>query len=45
MKYADPRVAMLQHSSCMKRRHIRAAQGAQRMSRLTQIRRMAGKAI
>jgi hypothetical protein len=45
MNYADPNVAMLQHAGGVKRRRVHAAQGAQRMSRLTQIRRMAGKAI
>jgi hypothetical protein len=45
MNYADPHVAVVQHAGRVERRNVFAAQDAQQMSKLTQIRRMAGKPI
>jgi hypothetical protein len=45
MKYADPHVAVVQHAGSVVRQCVFTAQGAQAMSKLTQIRRMAGKSI
>jgi hypothetical protein len=45
MKYADPHGLFMQHAVSVVRRYVFTAQGAQRMSKLTQMRRMAGKPI
>jgi hypothetical protein len=45
MNYADPHVAVVQHADGVVRQYVFAAQGAQAMCKLTQIRRMAGKPI
>ena len=45
MNYADPHLAVAQHAGGVVRQCVFTAQGAQAMSKLTQIRRMEGKPI